>query len=80
MNKKEILELEEKIGNNARDIKKILNKLETNSLNIQKNSMVLDILRDYKKAISFRNIVILILLVLVISLSAIVVYHHWVVR
>ena len=31
MNKKEILELEEKIGNNARDIKKILNKLETNS-------------------------------------------------
>lgn len=80
MNKKEILELEEKIGNNARDIKKILNKLETNSLNIQKNSMVLDILRDYKKAISFRNIVILILLVLVISLSAIVVYHHWVVK
>lgn len=80
MNKKEILELEEKIGNNARDIKKILNKLETNSLNIQKNSMVLDILRDYKKAISFRNIVILILLVLVILLSAIVVYHHWVVK
>ena len=80
MKEKELLELEEKIGNNAKDIKKILTKLETNSLNIQKNSMVLDILRDYKKAISFRNIVILILLVLVILLSAIVVYHHWVVR
>ncbi len=80
MKKNEILELEERIGNNAKDIKKILNKLETNSINIQKNSMVLDILRDYKKAISFRNIVILILLILTILLSSIVIYHHWVTK
>lgn len=79
MNKNELLKLEEQIKNNAADIKEILGAVKTNSSNIERNSLALDILKDYKKERDRAFIVIVILLVIVIMLASIVIYHHWIV-
>lgn len=79
MKENELLEIENKISHNAKDIKLILEKLENNSSKIQANSIALDILKDYKKERDRAFVVILILLVVVIMLVSIVIYHHWIV-
>lgn len=81
MNEKKLTKVEKvekQIYKNAEDIKEILAQLQTNSSNIQRNSLALDILRDYKKERDRAYIVILILLAIVIMLASIVIYHHWV--
>ena len=81
MNEKKLTKvekIEKQIYKNAEDIKEILVQLQTNSSNIQRNSLALDILRDYKKERDRAYIVILILLAIVIMLASIVIYHHWV--
>ena len=81
MNEKKLTKvekIEKQIYKNAEDIKEILVQLKTNSSNIQRNSLALDILRDYKKERDRAYIVILILLAIVIMLASIVIYHHWV--
>jgi hypothetical protein len=77
MKKEELLKLEEQIKNNAADIKEILGAVKTNSSNIERNSLALDILKDYKKERDRAYVVILILLVIIVMLSSIVIYHHW---
>lgn len=79
MKKEELLKLEEQIKNNASDIKEILCAVKTNASDIKRNSLALDILKDYKKERDRAYIVILILLIIVIMLSSIVIYHHWIV-
>lgn len=81
MNEKKLTKvekIEKQIYKNAEDIKEILVQLKTNSSDIQRNSLALDILRDYKKERDRAYIVILILLTIVIMLVSIVIYHHWV--
>ena len=82
----ELKKLEQEVENNAekidRNYQMVLDntqRINENLEKITKNSVALDILKDYKKQTIRAYIVIWVLLVIVAMLSAIVIYHHWVV-
>lgn len=91
MNKKDLLELEEKIefnekiieknektiSENAEKIEEIYAKLKKYSERIKKNSFALEIVQDFKKENKFKNIIILIEAIIILGLAAIVIAHHW---
>ena len=91
MNKKEIIELEQKIehneklieknekivSNNAKKIEEIYDKLKRYSEKINKNSFALEIIKENNKASKTKNIIILIESIIILGLAAIVIAHHW---
>lgn len=91
MNKKEIIELEQKIeyneklieknektvSNNAKKIEEIYEKLKRYSEKINKNSFALEIIKENNKASKMKNIIILIESIIILGLAAIVIAHHW---
>jgi uncharacterized coiled-coil protein SlyX len=91
MNKKDLLELENKIefnekiieknektiSENAEKIEEIYAKLKKYSERIKKNSFALEIVQDFKKENKFKNIIILIEAIIILGLAAIVIAHHW---
>lgn len=81
---KELKKLQAQVEENARSIDRNYNMVVDNTKNINenlekitRNSVALDILKDYKKEVIRAYIVIIILLAVVIMLASIVVYHHW---
>lgn len=91
MNKKELLELEEKIehneeiieknekviSSNAEKIDKIFEKLKDYSGRIKQNSFAIEIIKETNKASKMKNIIILIESLVILGLAAIVIAHHW---
>lgn len=81
---KEIKKLEQEVEKNAKKIDRNYQMALENTKNINenlekitRNSVALDILKDYKKGISKRDIIIGILCLINIVLLAIVIHHHW---
>jgi lipid II:glycine glycyltransferase (peptidoglycan interpeptide bridge formation enzyme) len=67
----------EKIDRNYQMALENTEKINNNLEKITRNSVALDILKDYKKGISKRDIIIGILCLINIVLLAIIIHHHW---
>ena len=70
--KTEIEKLEKKIDDNANRIIKNANKINDNAERIRQNSLIIDIIRDYKKGNKIRNAIIFFLSLIIVALFTII--------